>query len=188
MKRLILHVALIGLTLGVSSAMAAGHEAKITKYFDANISGWLKAPQIVLAVSQQNLNHHGLTAKNIANLDFRWRGEKDAGGGELMNSKLNNHLSSFLRGVRSASNGVIVEIFVMDNKGLNVGQTDPTGDYMQGDEAKWLKTYRMGPFARFIDDVEEDGGKNISQTSASIANEKGREIGAITIAIDVDKL
>ncbi len=31
MKRLILHVALIGLTLGVSSAMAAGHEAKINK-------------------------------------------------------------------------------------------------------------------------------------------------------------
>ncbi len=130
MKRLILHVALIGLTLGVSSAMAAGHEAKINKYFDANISGWLKSPEIISAVFQQNLNHHGLTYKNIAHLDFSWRAEKDAGGGELMNSKLNNHLSSFLRGVRAASNGVIVEIFVMDNKGLNVFSHFPSSPCM----------------------------------------------------------
>jgi hypothetical protein len=105
-----------------------------------------------------------------------------------MDSKMNNQLSAFLRGVKAASGGVIVEIFVMDNIGLNVGQTDPTGDYMQGDEAKWKKTYPVSAKAVFIDEVEEEDGMKISQTSLTVARPNGARLGAVTIAINVDKL
>ena len=40
-----------------------------------------------------------------------------------------NATSQFLKGFKTAANGPIVEIFIMDNKGLNVAQTDPTSDY-----------------------------------------------------------
>jgi hypothetical protein len=99
-----------------------------------------------------------------------------------------NDLSSFLRGIKAASGGVITEIFVMDNHGLNVGQTDGTGDYMQGDEAKWKETYPVSAMAVFIDAVEEDGGKNVSQTSLTVARDNGARLGAVTIGIDVDAL
>jgi len=189
MKRIIGIALGLAIVLGLPTAtFASGHEAKAKAYFEKSIKGWISAPDLVNAVVQQNINHIGLTAQDVAHLDFRWRQEKARGGGDLMDSKLKNHLASFLRGIRAASNGIIVEIFVMDNIGLNVGQTDPTGDYMQGDEAKWKKTYRMGPQGLLIDDVEEEDGKNISQLSASIVNEKGREVGAVTIAINVDKL
>jgi hypothetical protein len=46
---------------------------------------------------------------------------------------------------------MITEMFVMDAKGLNVGQSDVTSDYWQGDEAKWQKTYGAGPGVVFVD-------------------------------------
>jgi hypothetical protein len=84
---------------------------------------------------------------------------------------------------------VIFEIFIMDNKGLNVAQTDPTLDYMQGDEAKFQKTFLVGPDAIFIDAVEPDDKINVAQANMSIRDPKlNRTIGAITIGIAVDQL
>jgi len=187
-KRFVVIVGLVLMVALPNSAVAGSHEAKIQKYVDSNIRSWLAAPELIAAVAQQNINHMGLSGDDIKNLDQRWRTEKRLGGGDLMNSKLNNQLAAFLRGVKAASGGVIVEIFVMDNIGLNVGQTDPTGDYMQGDEAKWKKTYPVSAKAVFIDEVEEDGGINISPTSLTVARPNGARLGAVTIAINVDKL
>ena len=141
-KRFVIIVGVLLMVALPCSVIADGHQAKIQKYVDSSIRGWLFAPELLAAVAQQNINHMGLSGDDITNLDQQWRTEKKYhGGGDLMDSKMNNQLSAFLRGVKAASGGVIVEIFVMDNIGLNVGQTDPTGDYMQGDEAKWKKTY-----------------------------------------------
>ena len=169
-------------------AFAGGHTKKIQKYIDSDIRGWLGSSEIIKAVDQQNIDHLDLSADAINTLDQRWRKEKLRGGGSLMKSKLKNKLAAFLRGVKAASGGVITEIFVMDNHGLNVAQTDPTGDYMQGDEAKWKKTYLVGAKAVLIDEVEEDGGVNVSQTSLTVARSNGARLGAVTIGINVDKL
>ncbi len=186
---------LVALTLGSlflvgvqSTAIADGHGAKIKVYVDSNIRGWLASEELHRAMYQQNLNHMGLTAADINNLDQQWRAERRVGGGDLVSSKMNNDLSSFLRGIKAASNGVITEIFVMDNKGLNVGQTNGTGDYMQGDEAKWKKTFPVSAYAVFIDDVEQEDGINISQTSLTVARSNGFSLGAVTIGINVDAL
>jgi hypothetical protein len=186
---------LIALTLGSlflvmfqSAAMADSHAAKIQKYIDSNIRGWLASEELQRAIYQQNLNHMGLTPADIDYLDLQWRAERGVGGGDLVSSKMNNDLSAFLRGIKAASNGVITEIFVMDDKGLNVGQTNGTGDYMQGDEAKWLKTYPVSAYAVFIDDVEQEDGINISQTSLTVARANGFRLGAVTIGINVDAL
>lgn len=188
-KRFLIIVGLLLMVALPNSVIAGSYDAKIKKYVDSSIRGWLFAPELLAAVAQQNINHMGLSGDDIHNLDQRWRTEKKYhGGGNLMDSKMNNQLSAFLRGVKAASGGVIVEIFVMDNLGLNVGQTDPTGDYMQGDEAKWKKTYPVSAKAVFIDEVEEEDGMKISQTSLTVARPNGARLGAVTIAINVDKL
>jgi len=173
-----------------SSAIAGEFDAKINYYVESSIRAWLSAPELIKAVVQQNIDHMGLTNNDIAILDSQWKAGRlrlDSGG-SLVKSKLRNKLAYFLRGVKAASAGKIVEIFVMDNKGLNVGQTDPTGDYMQGDEAKWKKTYKVSAYAVLIDDVEEEGGIKICQTSLTVALPNGAPIGAVTIALNVDKL
>ena len=103
---------------------------------------------------------------------------------------LANELSDFLRDKQAGSGGTITEVFVMDNKGLNVGQSDVTSDYWQGDEGKWQKTYGMGPAAMFVDEVEKDESTQAlqSQASVTIADEAGNAIGAITVGIDLNKI
>jgi hypothetical protein len=60
---------------------------------------------------------------------------------------------------------------------------------MQGDEAKFQKTFLVGPDAIFIDAVEPDDRVNVAQANMSIKDPKlNRTIGVITIGIAVDQL
>jgi hypothetical protein len=182
-------VALIGSSVLSPIAVAANsHEDKINRYIDSNIRNWVSSDELLLAVDQQNIDHFNISSDEINRLDQRWRKEKLRGGGSLISSIMGNELSAFLRGIKAASGGVITEIFVMDNAGLNVGQTNGTGDLMQGDEAKWQKTYQVSASAVFIDAVEEEDGINISQVSLTVARPNSARLGAITIGINVDAL
>jgi hypothetical protein len=182
-------VALISSSILSPIAVAANsHEAKINRYIDSNIRDWVSSDELLLAVDQQNIDHFNISSSEINRLDQRWRKEKLRDGGSLISSVMGNELSAFLRGIKAASGGVITEIFVMDNVGLNVGQTNGTGDLMQGDEAKWQKTYQVSANAVFIDAVEEEDGINISQVSLTVARPNSARLGAITIGINVDAL
>jgi len=188
MKNAIFAAAIAVGTLGAIPALAGGHEAKIKAYVDSSIQAWLGAEELIDAVDQQNIDNLGITAAEIDRLDQRWRKERSRGGGSMVSGVMGNELSAFLRGIKAASGGVITEIFVMDNNGLNVGQTNGTGDYMQGDEAKWQKTYPVSAHAIHISEVEEDGGVNVSQTSLTVARGNGARLGAVTIGINVDAM
>ncbi len=187
MKKLLLGL-ILGLTVSASPVFAGGHQGKVQAYLDAEVSKWIGSSELINAVAQQNIDHFGITEQEIERLDQRWRKERNLGGGSLISSIMGNELSAWLRGVKAASGGVITEIFVMDNVGLNVGQTNGTGDLMQGDEAKWQKTYLVGPEAVLIDGVEEDGGVNVAQASLTVARDNGFRLGAVTIGINVDAL
>ena len=78
----------------------------------------------------------------------------------------------------------------MDAKGLNVGQSDVTSDYWQGDEAKFQKSFGAGAGAVFVDEAEKDESTQMlqSQASMTIVDETGAPIGAITVGINLDKL
>jgi hypothetical protein len=83
------------------------------------------------------------------------------------------------------------EIFVMDGRGLNVGQSDVTPDYWQGDEAKWQKTYLEGPGAIHIGDIEMDESTQQFQAQVSVSvvdPASGTVIGAVTVGVNVDAL
>ncbi|HSI39778.1 MAG TPA: hypothetical protein VLA00_04430 [Xanthobacteraceae bacterium] len=172
--------------LGLGPAMAqdeAAHAAPVAAYVKKNVVPWLSDATVLKAVTASNKAHAKLMQAEIDQLDADWKAKKP----ELLDSTMKNPLAAFLAKKKEASGGVITEAFVMDDRGLNVGQTDGTSDMWQADEAKWQKTYAVGPDTIFVDKVEEDGGKKIAQVSVTIS-EKGKAIGAITLGIDVDKL
>ena len=79
----------------------------------------------------------------------------------------------------------------MDNKGLNVGQSDLTADYWQGDEGKWQKTYLSGSEAIRIGKIKFDDktNKRKARVTVTIIDPKTkRVIGAISVGINVDEL
>lgn len=175
------------IAFGLATAIAQdAHVKPVTDYAIANIKPWLSDSIVVNAVKAQNVANAKLKNYEINKLDNGWIDRSDK---KLIDSKMNNELSTFLKKKKESGNGVIFEIFVFDSKGLNVGQTDLTQDYNQGDEAKYWKTFQVGPDAIFVDKVEKDGGKNISQVSLTIKDPAtGQPIGAVTVGIDMDKL
>ena len=182
-------VATIG--LGACALMPASppeqpHVAPVRDYVVRNVKPWLSEPIVVDTVKSQNTETAKLKDIDINRLDIGWMERSNRA---LIDSKMNNPLSTFLRDKKAASNAVIFEIFIFDYRGLNVGQTDLTQDYNQGDEAKYWRTYQEGPDAVFVDKVGKDGGRNVSQASLTIKDPAtGQAIGAVTVGIDVDRL
>jgi hypothetical protein len=168
------------------AAQTQPHVKLVREYIEKNIRPWLSEPIVINAIKAQNEEHAHITIAEINRLDAGFIERTDK---KLLESKRNNPLAKFLLDKKAAAGGVIFEIFVVDNKGLNVAQTDPTLDYMQGDEAKFQKTFLVGPEAVFIDAAEPDDGVNVSQANMTIKDPKlNKAIGAVTVGIAVDKL
>lgn len=179
-------------TMGVSPALAEDdYVAAARAYVEQHVVPLLSDAVVVDAINAQNAKFAGLKQADIDALDQKWRAEVEAADKPMIDEALASPLSKFLVEQREKSGGVITELFVTDDKGLNVGQSDPTSDYWQGDEAKWQKSFQVGPGAIFVDDVEKDESTQQLQTqvSATIVDPKtGAAIGAVTVGINVDGL
>ncbi|MBR0555862.1 hypothetical protein J5J10_09240 [Ciceribacter sp. L1K23] len=176
-------------TGGLASAEEA-HVAPVTAYVQENVVPWLSDPAVIAAIKAQNEKHAGLSAADIDALDKKWRAEVETSDRPMISEVLGNDLSKMLQEKQMGSEGTISELFVMDNKGLNVGQSDVTSDYWQGDEDKFNKSFGAGKDAIFVDAVEKDESTQAlqSQASVTISDESGAPIGAITIGINMDAL
>lgn len=160
-------------------------------YVKKNIAPWLKDKTVIDAVKAANTKNASLTQADIDKLDKEWRGQVDAAAKPLIDGIMKNELSTFLAKKQANSQGLITEVFVMDNKGLNVGQSSITSDYWQGDEAKWKKTFKVGPDAIFVDKIEKDESTQQLQTQVNVSikdPDTGKAIGAITIGLNMDAL
>lgn len=179
--------------LAIQSAAFAAEDyaASIRSDVVPQVRAWLSDPAVISAINDQNARHAGLGQNDIDRLDKQWRSETSSSNRTLVDAVLSNQLSNYLAGVKNDARGLYSEIFVMDNKGLNVGQSDVTSDYWQGDEDKWQKTYLAGPDAVFIDEVEFDESTQTfqSQLSLSIVDpNSGMAIGAVTVGVNVEML
>ena len=173
------------------SSMSAGqqHHAAVRRVIEREVLPWLQDAVVIQAIRLQNERHSDLTQADIAAFDARWRRETESPKRPLIDAVLSSDLSRYLHGVRTRSQGLLTEIFVMDAVGLNVGQSDMTSDFWQGDEEKWQRTCLGAPDAIFIDEVQEDESTQQFQSQVSMAvadPESGTVIGCITVGIDVD--
>lgn len=73
----------------------------------------------------------------------------------------------------------LAETFVMDKRGANVGQNEPTSDYFQGDEAKWSDTYEKHTIWIGKDSLDQSTFQKLQHVSFPIFDENGEVVGAI---------
>ena len=152
---------------------------------------WLANPIIPVTLRAQNKRHASITSAQIKELDDRWRSETKAQDQPLIAATLSSPLSIFLLRVQAVSQGAYSELFVMDNKGLNAGQSVVTNDYWQGDEDKFKKTYDVGPDAVFIDKPEFHAPTKSwrSQVSITLVDPDTKEkIGAVTVEVNLTEM
>lgn len=192
MSRLALIVCLVPLSFA-ANAMTVKPDNAILKSVQvrAMIDEIFSNKVLTVMVKAQSARHRDLTQQEIIALDKTWRSERKSRRKPLISATLSNPLSSFLTRMQARSAGIILESFVMDSKGLNVGQSSMTSDYWQGDEAKFQKTYDVGKGAVFIDEAEWDDSRKLwkAQISQTLLDDESKEvIGAFTVEFNLTEL
>jgi len=177
-----------------STGMAQSGPPPSTSLIDdqviADIRDFLEVPVVWKSVIAQNANTGDLSEADIDKLDKQWRAERETEDQPLVASVLTSPLSSYLTRIQAGALGLYTEMFVMDAKGLNVGQSATTSDYWQGDEAKFQKTFPAGADAIFVDEAEfnDDTGTWRSQANLTVVDPDGKPIGAVTVEINLTEL
>lgn len=174
-----------------SAASANEFQSELTELANGKIAEIASASEVVSAVKTQNGATSGYDQAKVDELDKVWRAEAEAVDQPMIDEVLERPLSVYLADAQEASGGLFTEIFVMDAKGLNVGQSDVTSDYWQGDEAKWQETYSKGKGAVHISELEQDESTQTLQSQVSVTivdPDSGAAIGAVTFGVNVDNL
>jgi len=150
---------------------------------------WIETDIVNISVAAQNDRLKKLPQDQIDALDKQWRAERESDDKPLIAATLSNPLSVYLARLQGKSLGLYAEIFVMDQNGLNVGQSSITGDFWQGDEAKFQKTYDVSGDALFIDEPEWDEDNKIWRGQVSFTlTDSEKSIGAVTMEVNLTEL
>tara|TARA_R110002124_G_scaffold64985_2_gene177743 strand:+ start:553493 stop:554065 length:573 start_codon:yes stop_codon:yes gene_type:complete len=177
-------IATLFLSAGAQAQESIGADAA-KSFINDHVASWLSDTTITDAITAQNTAYAGLDEAAVIALDKKWRADDEA----LINSTTQNALSTFLKDKQDTSEGLFTEIFIMDDKGMNVGQSTLTSDYWQGDEAKWQKTYAVGADAVHVSEVEFDESSQSYQVQISTTiNKDGQAIGAITLGVNAEMI
>ncbi|MBO6894169.1 MAG: hypothetical protein JJ866_19665 [Roseibium sp.] len=189
MKLLMSTVAMVVVATGLS--YANGFQMELEELAAGDISGIASSAEVIAAVKAQNEATAAFDQAKVDELDQTWRAETKAPDKPMIDAMMKNDLSRYLAGEQKKSVGLFTEIFVMDAKGLNVGQSAVTSDYWQGDEAKWQETYLKGAGAVHVGELEQDDSTQQlqSQVSVSVVDpDSGETIGAVTFGVNVGRL
>ena len=189
MRNLVLASLALIMSVG-GQAFANEYADELTAIANEQLQPIAQNPELVTAIMAQNKVTVGYDQAKIDALDAQWRAEINESSRPLIDEVLSSDASSYLMQVQEESQGLFTEIFAMDARGLNVGQSTITSDYWQGDEGKWQNTFEKGAGAIDIGDIEEDESTQIfqSQVSIPVLDTDGTPIGAITFGIDLEYL
>lgn len=176
-----------------ASAGSLSINNEVLRIANLSIRPWIQSSIVVGAIKRQNAKFAGLDAARILELDQRWNNEVAIGFGrkELVDAMLATPLSQFLLEKQDQSLGLITGLIVMDDKGLNVGISEPTQHYWQGETEIWQRSYGAGINRTYVSGMQKQpGSRNYEiQVSYSIADPAtGKNIGAIAVGINVEKL
>ncbi|WP_119304669.1 hypothetical protein [Dongia deserti] len=193
-KSLVLGAAAAAMSVAIATASFANEaeiKAKAESYTKSEIAKWVADADVVAALNAANAANAGYDQGKIDELDKQWRAEVGAAARPLIDQIMGSAASVKAKGWCSGAGGVVTEIILMDNKGLNVGICDATSDYWQGDEAKYKNTFTKGAGTVFVDDVEQDAStqKFQVQTSMTVVDPaSGQPIGVVTVGLDAEGL
>lgn len=177
--------------LAAPAAQANEFEPMMRDFVTNHVMVWTSDPVLINAIRQQNRSHADVTQADIDSMDRTWRAQVDTDNHPLVDSVVENPAADFLREQLMASAGVISELFIMDEHGLNVAASGATSDYWQGDEDKFTESYGAGKDAMHVGDIEFDESSQgyLGQVSLPVIDpQSGAVIGAITIGLNAEML
>jgi hypothetical protein len=149
---------------------------KITKY--------LKDETVIRAVQVQNQRR--VPMDEILKLDRDWiRGTIAE---DFVKSLMDNHCAAKLKELAKEIPSSL-EVFVMDDQGALVCTTQKTSDYWQGDEPKWIDSFKGGAGETVVSKREYDQSTKSTLVHVSVPIiDQQKAIGVLCVGINLTKL
>lgn len=170
-------------------AWAGEPNSAIMGFIENSARAWFTTPEVQSAIHASNAAHAGMAEADLLVLDQRWRAEVGQVDGPTVAGIVASPVSDTMRGLLMNSGGLVTEIIVMDDRGMNVAVSSVTSDFWQGDEAKFLETYPHGVDAVHVGEIEFDESSQTYQVqvSFSVADvSTGAPLGAVTIGLNAE--
>ncbi len=152
---------------------------------------WAANPLVVQAVKNAN-SQPRKSLYEIIMLDNAWiEGECDP---KFYSQFAENECARYLKQIQKENakgKFLYAEIFVTDNRGCIIAQTQKTSDYWQGDEDKFAKAYADGKGEIFIDEsiYDESTQSILIQVSVPVMDDQnGSAIGVMIIGMNISVL
>jgi hypothetical protein len=187
---------LLALFAGPASAQQAigpgmDHAPRVEAYAREFVKTFVDDAMLHAVVRESTKSHSKLAWNEARELDRRWRNELADGTRDgLVDAIAANALSKWLKEqMAGAENGAVTEILIIDGLGWNIGQTEPTADFFQGDELQWQDILPNSADAIAVSELEDNGesGRTLAVVSLPIADGEVN-IGVVTLGVDVSKL
>jgi hypothetical protein len=105
-----------------------------------------------------------------------------------MKALIDSECGAFLKKVQGGA-PYYSEIFVTDKLGANVAMTGKTSDYWQGDEPKFIESFKGGSGVVFVSDVAFDKSTQTYVVHVSVPVKDGATtIGVLVAGVSVEKV
>ncbi|HEY7159671.1 MAG TPA: PDC sensor domain-containing protein [Acidobacteriota bacterium] len=145
---------------------------------------YAKDETVIHAVQTQNQRR--VSMDEILKMDRDWiRGTISE---DLVKSLMDNHCALKMKELANEIQSSM-EAFVMDDQGVLVCMTQRTSDYWQGDEPKWIDSFKGGAGETVVSKREYDQStkSTLVHVSVPIMDEQ-KAIGVLCIGINLTKL
>ena len=110
-------------------------------------------PQIIEIIKRFNEKNQEISISDILKIDKKWQETK--GIDDFIKSFFTNECAQYLIEFQEKYDE-FPEIFITDENGLIVGETNKTSDYYQADEQWWIKAYNNGIGKNYFGEIEYD--------------------------------
>jgi hypothetical protein len=142
-------------------------------------------PKVIDAVKASNEEHKDTTTSEILRLDEKWRATE--GLDDFIKAFMTNACAQLFMNFQDANDG-FSEVFVTDEHGLIVAETNKTSDYHQADEDWWVDAYNDGAGKSYHGLIEYDESAMSESISVYVPvrdPETGKAIGVIKAVCDI---
>lgn len=145
-------------------------------------------PQIIEIIKRFNEKNQEISISDILKDDKKWKETK--GIDDFIKPFIINECAQFLIEFQEQYDE-FPEIFITDENGLIVGETNKTSDYYQADEQWWIKAYNNGIGRIYFGEIEYDESAHAEAISIYIPvmdSQYNKAIGVIKAVCDITAL
>lgn len=166
-------------------------DAPLHDYANRALAEWLDDPVIIDAIRAHNIETEKMTHEQLSAQNQQWTTELEAGSGPLIDKVLSNPASAILKEMKAASADIVTEVFIMDIRGTNVAESEPTVNYWHLEEDRYQAISRNSEDMIYVSDVHLEVGGEIYQVEVSLPindPETGERIGVASFGVNVQSI